>query len=89
MGKINLDKWDVEDNSFWESTGKKIATKNLWISIPALLLAFAVWILWSIIATKLKEYGFNFGMITPEMRMLDKMKVLAEIEEEIPSIKQA
>ena len=28
---INLDKWDVEDEKFWESTGKKIATRNLWI----------------------------------------------------------
>jgi len=27
----NLKKWDVEDKEFWESTGKKIATRNLWI----------------------------------------------------------
>ena len=47
--------------------GKKIATRNLWISIPALLLAFAVWIMWSIIATKLKAFGFNFGLITQDM----------------------
>ena len=41
MSKINLSTWNVEDDNFWNNTGKKIATKNLWISIPALLLAFA------------------------------------------------
>jgi NNP family nitrate/nitrite transporter-like MFS transporter len=28
-------KWDVEDPKFWDSTGKSIANRNLWISIPA------------------------------------------------------
>ncbi|MCD6597600.1 MAG: NarK/NasA family nitrate transporter [Bacteroidales bacterium] len=79
MSKINLSVWNVEDDNFWKSTGKKIATKNLWISIPALLLAFAVWIMWSIIATKLKEFGFNFGMITPEMNPAEITAKLKEI----------
>ena len=35
--------WRPEDNDFWESTGKRIAYRNLWISIPALLCGFAVW----------------------------------------------
>lgn len=65
--KINIDKWDVEDPVFWEKTGKKIAYKNLWLSIPALLLSFAVWMMWSIITTKMKEFNFHFGMITPGM----------------------
>lgn len=64
---INLANWNVEDEKFWSSQGKKIASRNLWISIPALLLAFAVWIMWSIIATKLKDFGFNFGMIKDGM----------------------
>lgn len=65
--QTNISRWDVEDSAFWESEGKKLATKNLMISIPALLLAFAVWIMWSIVATKLKAFGYNFGMITPGM----------------------
>ncbi len=44
-----ITKWDVEDNQFWESTGKSIANRNLWISIPNLLLGFAVWIYWGVI----------------------------------------
>ena len=75
----NISNWNVEDNEFWQSTGKKIATKNLWISIPALLLAFAVWIMWSVIATKMKEFGFNFGMITSDMVPGDVTEKLREI----------
>ncbi len=59
---VNIEKWDVEDESFWQSTGKKIANRNLWASIPALLLAFAVWIMWGVLVKYMKEFGFNFGM---------------------------
>jgi NNP family nitrate/nitrite transporter-like MFS transporter len=52
--------WRPEDPGFWESTGKKIATRNLWISIPALLLAFAVWMVWSVVVVKLPQIGFPF-----------------------------
>ena len=38
-----LDDWRPEDKSFWDAKGKRIATRNLWISIPCLFLAFAVW----------------------------------------------
>ncbi|MCB0408791.1 MAG: hypothetical protein KDD29_01140 [Flavobacteriales bacterium] len=63
MSKINISNWDVEDDGFWTSTGKKIANKNLWFSIPALLLAFAVWIMWGMLATYMKDFGFTFGML--------------------------
>lgn len=85
----NISNWNVEDESFWKSTGKKIATKNLWISIPALLLAFAVWIMWSIIATKLKEFGYNFGMITPDMspdQVTEKLKEINSLYYTLPAI---
>ena len=65
--KINIEEWDVENLEFWEKKGKKIAYRNLWLSIPALLLSFAVWMMWSIITTKMKEFNFHFGMITPGM----------------------
>jgi len=62
MSKINIEKWDVEDNGFWESTGKKIATRNLWISIPALLLAFSIWLMWGMLIVQMKKLGFTLGM---------------------------
>lgn len=60
---INIKDWNVEDESFWNSTGKKIANKNLWASIPALLLAFSVWIMWGVLVKYMKEFGFTFGML--------------------------
>jgi MFS transporter, NNP family, nitrate/nitrite transporter len=63
MSKVNISNWNVEDQGFWESTGKKIASKNLWISIPALLLAFSVWIMWGMLVTYMKDFGFTFGLL--------------------------
>ena len=42
--------WRPEDDAFWNSTGKRIAYRNLWISVPALFLAFAIWQVWSVVA---------------------------------------
>lgn len=56
----SLTNWNVEDNVFWESEGKRIANRNLWISIPCLLCGFAVWMYWSIVTTKMQELGFVF-----------------------------
>ena len=52
--------WLPEDETFWETTGKKIAYRNLWISIPALLCGFAVWGMWGIIAVQMLNLGFPF-----------------------------
>ena len=54
----NLEKWDVEDPQFWESEGKKVANRNLWISIPSLLCGFAVWLYWGIITVQMLNLGF-------------------------------
>ncbi len=59
MGQ-DLRNWNVEDEQFWESTGKKIATRNLWISIPALLCGFAVWLYWGIITVQMINLGYPF-----------------------------
>jgi len=59
---INIEKWDPEDEKFWEKEGKSIASKNLWISIPALLLAFAVWLMWGMLIVQMKKMGFTLGM---------------------------
>jgi MFS transporter, NNP family, nitrate/nitrite transporter len=56
----NIQKWDVEDPAFWESTGKRVAYRNLMISVPALLCAFAVWGMWGIITVQMLNLGFPF-----------------------------
>ncbi|TFH86357.1 MFS transporter [Billgrantia azerbaijanica] len=56
-----LEEWHPEDPVFWEEQGKRIATRNLWISIPNLLLAFAVWMVWSVVVAKLPQVGFDYS----------------------------
>ncbi len=52
--------WRPEDEKFWESTGKRIAYRNLWISVPALLCGFSVWGMWGIITVQMLNLGFPF-----------------------------
>jgi len=52
--------WNPEDGTFWESKGKFIARRNLIWSIFAEHLGFSIWLLWSIVATKLPQAGFPY-----------------------------
>ncbi len=52
--------WRPEDAAFWEATGSKVAYRNLWISVPALLCGFAVWGMWGIITVQMMNLGFPF-----------------------------
>jgi NNP family nitrate/nitrite transporter-like MFS transporter len=52
--------WRPDDEAFWAATGRRIAHRNLWLSMPALLLAFAVWVVWSVIVVELPHIGFKF-----------------------------
>ncbi|MBK8064925.1 MAG: NarK family nitrate/nitrite MFS transporter [Betaproteobacteria bacterium] len=56
-----LSRWDPEDSAFWASSGHSVANRNLWISIPALTLAFAVWMVWSVVVVNLPNVGFRFS----------------------------
>ncbi|MFZ0266064.1 MFS transporter [Caulobacter sp.] len=55
-----LTDWRPEDADFWRASGKAVARRNLWISVPNLLLAFSVWMVWSMVIAKLKLVGFKF-----------------------------
>ncbi len=79
----NLKKWEVEDSDFWESSGKKIANRNLWISIPSLLGGFAVWMMWGIITVQMLNLGFPFSQI--ELFTLMSIAGLAGATLRIPS----
>jgi NNP family nitrate/nitrite transporter-like MFS transporter len=57
---VDIVDWRPEDIAFWESTGKRIAHRNLWLSVPALLCGFAVWGMWGIITVQMLNLGFPF-----------------------------
>jgi len=90
MAKTNIKNWNVEDENFWSSTGKKIAIRNLWTSIPALLLAFAVWIMWGVLVKYMKDFGFNFGMteglIKGTKEYIDALKEVNSLYYTLPAI---
>src|SRR5438552_17943553 len=52
--------WNPEDEKYWETTGKTVARRNLVWSIVAEHIGFSVWLIWSIVATKLPQAGFHY-----------------------------
>jgi NNP family nitrate/nitrite transporter-like MFS transporter len=81
--QINIKEWKVEDENFWNSTGKKVANRNLWISIPSLLCGFAVWLMWGIITVQMLNVGFPFSQA--ELFTLTSIAGLAGATLRIPS----
>ncbi len=55
-----IDEWNPEDEKFWESRGRRIATRNLIWSIVAENLGFSIWLIWSVVAAKLPKAGFAY-----------------------------
>jgi NNP family nitrate/nitrite transporter-like MFS transporter len=57
-----IDDWEPEDERFWESTGKRIARKNLAFSIFAEHLGFSIWVLWTIVVINLANVGLTLSL---------------------------
>jgi len=79
----NIKEWNPEDTTFWETTGKKIAYRNLWISVPSLLNGFAIWLMWGIITVQMLNLGFPFTK--DEMFTLTAISGLAGATLRIPA----
>src|SRR3569833_3807823 len=79
----NIKEWNPEDATFWETTGRKNAYRNLWISVPALLCGFAVWLMWGIITVQMSNLGFPFSQ--DELFTLTAISGLAGATMRIPS----
>ncbi|XBP72338.1 MFS transporter [Polaromonas hydrogenivorans] len=75
--------WRPEDEKFWESTGKRIAYRNLWISVPSLLCGFAIWGMWGIITVQMLNLGFPFSQA--ELFTLTAISGLAGATMRIPA----
>ncbi|MBA4742489.1 MAG: MFS transporter [Azoarcus sp.] len=79
----DIDDWRPEDEAFWAETGSRVATRNLWISIPALFCGFAVWLMWGIITVQMLNLGFPFAR--EELFTLTAIAGLAGATLRIPS----
>jgi len=75
--------WRPEEEAFWNATGKKVANRNLWISVPSLLNGFAIWLMWGIITVQLANLGFPFTQ--PELFTLAAISGLSGATLRIPA----
>jgi MFS transporter, NNP family, nitrate/nitrite transporter len=57
-----IDHWEPENEQFWETTGKRVARRNLVFSIFAEHLGFSVWVLWTIIVINLANVGIELSL---------------------------
>ena len=55
-----LSNWRPDDEKFWQQQGRRIALRNLILSMPPLFLSFAVWLVWSVVVVELPKIGFRF-----------------------------
>src|SRR5690242_17603959 len=54
-----IDDWRPEDESFWQSTGTRIARRNLWISVLSEHIGFSIWSLWSVLVLFMPEATYH------------------------------
>ncbi len=57
-----IEHWEPEDEEFWESTGRKVARRNLCWSIFAEHLGFSIWVLWTIVVINLANIGITLSV---------------------------
>src|SRR5882724_5127821 len=57
-----IDRWEPENEQFWETRGRAIARKNLIFSIFAEHLGFSIWVLWTIVVINLANVGIVLSL---------------------------
>ncbi|MFC4907305.1 MFS transporter [Actinomadura gamaensis] len=57
-----IEDWNPDDPAFWAATGRRVAARNLAVSIVTEHLGFCVWLLWSIAVLNLKSAGFALSV---------------------------
>ncbi|KJS60094.1 nitrate/nitrite transporter [Streptomyces rubellomurinus] len=70
-----IEGWDPEDEDRWESSGRRIAHRNLWLSVLSEHIGFSVWSMWSVLVLFMSPaigLGFTAGekfllVITPTL----------------------
>lgn len=77
-----IKEWYPDDAHFWQQQGHHVASRNLWISVPCLLLAFCVWMLFSAVTVNLNKVGFSFT--TDQLFMLTALPSVSGALSRVP-----
>ena len=54
-----LQRWEPENETFWNETGSRLAWRTLWITTANLIMAFIVWFVVSALVVRLPGIGFK------------------------------
>ena len=57
-----IEHWDPENPAFWAASGRRIARRNLILSILAENLGFSIWVLWTIVVINLADVGITLSL---------------------------
>jgi NNP family nitrate/nitrite transporter-like MFS transporter len=57
-----IDRWEPDDEAFWNGDGGRIARKNLVLSMFAEHIGFSVWVLWTIVVLNLANHGIALSV---------------------------
>jgi MFS transporter, NNP family, nitrate/nitrite transporter len=57
-----IDHWEPDNDDFWNQTGRKIARKNLALSIFAEHIGFSIWVIWTIVVINLANIGITMSL---------------------------
>ena len=73
--KTWLTRWEPGDQTFWDTTGRPLAWRTLWITTANLIMAFIAWFLVSALVVRLP--GIGFKLTTAQLFWLTAMPGLA------------
>ncbi len=57
-----IDRWEPDDEGFWDRIGNKIAKRNLAFSIFAEHVGFSIWVIWTIVVINLSNIGITMSL---------------------------
>lgn len=57
-----IDRWEPENEQFWEATGRRVARRNLIFSVFAENLGFSIWVLWTVVVISLANVRITLSL---------------------------
>ncbi|CAL9547750.1 nitrate/nitrite transporter [Streptomyces sp. enrichment culture] len=73
--------WDPEDETFWNTTGEKVARRNLVFSVLSEHIGFSVWTMWSVLVLFM---GPEYGLTPADKFLLTSMVTLVGAVVRVP-----
>ncbi|MFJ3673477.1 nitrate/nitrite transporter [Streptomyces sp. NPDC090106] len=76
-----IQRWDPEDETFWNETGEKVARRNLAFSVLSEHIGFSVWTMWSVLVLFM---GPEYGLTPADKFLLTSMVTLVGAVVRVP-----